>query len=504
MKKILIMMLLAIPFAMTAQPTIIPVESVNQSVVHQFPGYKGDEVIVRKFDLTTTLIHHRDIMEHNKHSYTLLRRNLIDPSAPTVTGFQHTMSAPGLPYDYSIYDICIYDDTIYACGELVWPYGDPIYDPVSGTHVPVNIPKGFLAKIGMTHVAGSQWEMKYKIFNEVERLNKLTVYHPNPELSGFRKMIVATAELPSTYSQTSCLMEIKEELNGDWFYSIIHSDLSSREVLSDVLAMGNRLFVSSYLKGDHNPEDIGHWFFYTHVAEFKGFTDLYVIPPMQETDLMGWNTSYMSTPHTGWGWHSGEGPMLMEPLDAWNFSLTFMSKNHTTGEHGIVTVPLTTSLGAGYPINKIVLGETELKDVSYLSTTNEITPLKYNYYAPHGEVFFPNMAVGGSVNSVYSNGTYHLNSVDAFSGTRLVIGGAQTNNNIVVVIEQQHNCEGGCESCLNNDFTESIRLESPDAVKMKCRWKDATSQEGFLKFSWTTATGTIVTIEKAIICSKEY
>ena len=503
MKRILIMMLLAIPFAMTAQP-IGPIELMAQGVVHQFPEYKGDEVIVRKFKSNIILIHHRDITEHNKHYYTLFRRNSSFPSISTVSGFQHAMFNIGVPTDYSIHDICIYDDTIYACGELFWPYGEPIYDPEYGTHVPVNIPKGFLAKIGMTHVAGSQWEMKYKIFNEVERLNKLTVYHPNPELSGFRKMIVATAELPSTYSQTSCLMEIKEKLNGEWFYSIIHSDLSSREVLSDVLAMGNRLFVSSYLKGDHNPEDMGHWFFYTHVAEFKGFTDLYVIPPMQETDLMGWNTSFMSTSHTGWGWHNGEGPMLMEPFDAWNFSLTFMSKNHTTGEHGIVTVPLTTSLGAGYPINKIVLGETELKDVSYLSTTNEITPLKYNYYAPHGEVFFPNMAVGGSVNSVYSNGTYHLNSVDAFSGTRLVIGGTQTNNNIVVVIEQQRNCEGGCESCLYSDFTESIRLESPDAVKMECNWKNVFPRQDYYELSWNTATGLIVPIEKTIICSRDY
>ena len=221
---------------------------------------------------------------------------------------------------------------------------------------------------------------------------------------------------------------------------------------------------------------------------------------------MGWNTSYMSTPHTGWGWHSGEGPMLMEPFDAWNFSLTFMSKNHTTGEHGIVTVPLTTSLGAGYPIKQFTSYDTKLKDVSYLSLTNEITPLVYNPMTSREQIFFPNMTVGGTTNCLYPfpERTYYLNSVDAFSGTRLLIGGSQTNNNTVVMIEQQHNCEYWCGSCLYNDFTESSQLESPNAVKMECRWKNATSQEGFLEFSWTTATGTIVPIEKTIICSRDY
>ena len=505
MKRILIMMLLAIPFAMTAQP-IGPIELMAQGVVHQFPEYKGDEVIVRKFKSNTILIHHRDITEHNKHYYTLFRRNTSFPSISTVSGFQHAMFNIGVPTDYSIHDICIYDDTIYACGELYWPYGEPIYDPVYGMIVPVNIPQGFLAKIGMKDSVGSQWEMKYKIFDKVERLNKLTVYHPNPELSGFRKMIVATAELPSTYSQTSCLMEIKEELDGDWFYSIIHSDLSSREVLSDVLAMGNRLFVSSYLKGDENPEDMGHWFFYTHVAQFKGFTDLYVIPPMHETDLIGWNTSFMSTTHTGWGWHSGEGPMLMEPFDAWNFSLTFMSKNYATGGHGIVTVPLTTSLGAGYPIKQLTSYDTKLKDVSYLSLTNEITPLVYNPITSREQIFFLNMTVGGTTNCLYPypERTYYLNSVDAFSGTRLVIGGSQTNNNTVVMIEQQHNCEDWCGSCLYNDFTESGQLESPWAVKMECNWKNVFPRQDYYELSWNTATGLIVPIEKAITCSRDY
>ncbi len=505
MKRILIMMLLAIPFAMTAQP-IVTIELLTQGVVHQFPEYKGDEVIVRKFKSNTILIHHRDITEHNKHYYTLFRRNSSFPSISTVSGFQHAMFNIGVPTDYSIHDICIYDDTIYACGELYWPYGEPIYDPVYGMIVPVNIPQGFLAKIGMKDSVGSQWEMKYKIFDEVERLNKLTVYHPNPELSGFRKMIVATAELPSTYSQTSCLMEIKEELDGDWFYSIIQSDLSSREVLSDVLAMGNRLFVSSYLKGDENPEDMGHWFFYTHVAQFKGFTEMCVIPNVPEPDPMGWDTRYMTSSHTGWGWHNGEGPMLMEPFDAWNFSLTFMSKNYATGGHGIVTVPLTTSLGAGYPIKQLTSYDTKLKDVSYLSLTNEITPLVYNPITSREQIFFLNMTVGGTTNCLYPfpERTYYLNSVDAFSGTRLVIGGSQTNNNTVVMIEQQHNCEDWCGSCLYNDFTESGQLESPNAVKMECNWTYVDPYIETYKLAWKAATGTVVPIEKTIICSRDY
>lgn len=460
---------------------------------------------MRQYGSNITLIHHRDKTEHNKHYYTLMHNEDLFTTAPSAVGFHHSMSIPGQPYDYSIYDICIYDDTIYVCGELLLPYGEPIYDPVIGTLVPVNIPKGFLAKIGMTYVAGSQWEMKYKIFDDVERLNKLTVYHPNPELSGFRKMIVATAELPSTYSQKSCLMEIKEELNGDWSYSIIQSDLCSREVLSDVMANGNSLYVSSYQQGDADPDDEGHWFFYIHKADFKGFTEMCVIPNVPEPDPMGWDTRYMTSSHTGWGWHSGEGPMLMKPINEWDFSLTFLSKNYTTGEYGIISVSIPWMLGLASSFVKLnATSDTEFKDISYLSSTDEMTPLIYNNTTPNGEVNYPKRTIGGLPEYMYSNGTYHLNSVDAFSGARLVIGGTQTNNNTVVVIDQQHNCENGCATCLDNDFNESIMLKKPYETKKSCNWDYVISDFHSKPFMWETATGMVGLVTKTIICKTNH
>ena len=483
MKKILIMMLLAIPFAMTAQP-IVPYYPPRQSKIYKFTGYKGDEVIVRSDKNYTTMIHHRDLTYDSRHYYTSFTRLPFFP--PQGYSFRHDLYIDDERVNYYIHDMCIYDDTCYVCGEAVVDHGAPYYYSYD-IIIPRFYSNGFLAKFAINQDANQECTLQYKIFNELERLNKITVYHPDPERSGFRKMIVATAEqLNLTHPDPSCLIEIKEENDGAWKYSIIKSDLDTKEVYSDVLAKGDNLFVSSYIKSDDSdPNDLAHWFYYIHMSTNLGFSKQYIELSMIE-DVIGWDAQCMSESGTGWGWHKGDESFHLNIISYPEYSISYLSTNQNTGSLGLVMVPMNGTASANYPLKLTMVPEPVIKEITYQPSTNEIVPLGCDLFTPLGKAYFSRMGIAGYHETMRSTEDYNLSSVDTLEGKRITVGGYLTNDKTIIVVDQQHNYPDYLVSCLTPDFMGSEILKIPCPEKMNCRWKYIHISYNNINLEWST------------------
>ena len=315
-----------VPFLASGQNILIATSSKSKVL----QDIHGDEVMVREMGGSRPVVHVRDANQLNRH-YFLMNKAGTDQ----VVGFHFDLQIPDVDcVKLSIYDMQVYGDSCYVCGEALIDQGaqdGSVLEPRLYSY-------GFVGRMGMADTVGGAWRVDYMFVYEVERLLQMDVFHPDEGYSGFKLLIVATGEMDDA-TKPSCLVEIKERADQGWEYSVMQTKKTG-EVFTDVLARGNDLFVSSHVDCGEDPDDVEHWFHYVHHTWGKGFRDEYLLTGVFWEDAVKVDNRNLSPTPGGWGWHRSATTMRMCLLDDGKFCLSYAVENRATGEKGVIFYPL--------------------------------------------------------------------------------------------------------------------------------------------------------------------
>lgn len=472
-----------VPFLASGQEIVFAPSSKSKVL----QDIHGDEVMVREMFGSRPVVHVRDANQLNRH-YFLMNKSGTDQ----VVGFHFDLQIPDLDcVKLSIYDMQVYGDSCYVCGEALIDQG--VQD--GSVLEPRQYSYGFVGRMGMADTVGGAWRVDYMFVYEVERLLQMDVFHPDEGYSGFKLLIVATGEMDDA-TKPSCLVEIKERADQGWEYSVMQTKKTG-EVFTDVLARGNDLFVSSHVDCGEDPDDVEHWFHYVHHTWGKGFRDEYLLSGVLWEDAVKVDNRNLSPTPGGWGWHRSATTMRMCLLDDGKFCLSYAVENRATGEKGVIFYPLRDSY-MWYPAVLFYdCCQSDVSDIVYSSLSDMMSVLI------HGNIY----GLGVVLSNRWSSPTlgvavqlsgFQMESLNSCGGRSFYLGGYQTGDQKVKVMTQQV-----MALWPNYNFCFSLRqssgatmLTNPKVEKQNFEWFEKSHRET----TWYSLAGTVGEVDYTVPC----
>ena len=467
---------------------------VPSSKTKLFSDIRGEEVIVREWSTGEPLVHVRDADYPNRHWF-LLGKN----GTEQMVGFSFDSVQEGNSIiTLYVNDMQVYGDSCYFCGEVIVDYGAPVVLPDGTVLSPRFLSHGFIGRMGMSDTPGDSWRVDYTVLKCVDRLQQLAVYHPDEGQSGFKLLLVATAE-SSDLAKPSCLVEMKENLDLTWEYSILQTNKDG-EVFTDVLARGDDLFVSSHVDCGDDATNVEHWFHYVHWSFQGGFGDRYASVNFMK-GTVGHDCRYLTAGGYGWGWHRSDTPMRMCMMDGDTFCLSYTVQNYTTGERGVVFYPMVDVHLLSPPRLYGECCESDVVEIAYAPVSYVMAVLLRGSYSSEGYLLvgdWCSMPMGGAMDRKEG---FKIESMCRCGGRSFFLGGHRVSDRMAGGLTQQARVMWPYSgSCFTERRVTSVSvLNRPKFDKQDFEWSKEQNCR-YPEIEWKSVTGSVAVWPHTVPC----
>lgn len=462
---------------------------------HDYPALKGDQVITRVYNGNQTLTHYRHKENEYIHSFIIHKDGLNAYTKRMQFNLDEGVE-PDEPFrKLTVNDMRIEGDSCYFCGKVTF-IGPVMYDAYNNPVWPES-DRGVVGFFSILDFISGNVTLQYKFYNTTSEFIRLTTWSYKYGQSR-RLMVAAIGKLNS--QPNPCVLELKNT-NNSWTESLGYIN-STGEVFSDILYNSDRLIIASYQKcngdeGNYQYEP-NHWKFTLHTASNYGFCWGYGFETAAEYDTYGLATSYGTT-----GWHNSDVQLRLCKLKNGRTCMAYgamQSSGHpcallfSLSDPFAVDTIMALYSDAGYSIVQDMVG--------LLGGGNTIAVLTSCLGVEEGRLHFPTISTTITTFPQVNIYGYMKRSVDKWDSYSAVMGGYETNENVIWEFKQNKtNLYPATPiiSCFISGYSFCEAIGSLSAEKSNYEW--STLFDNHL-FSWDGKDCIVTSEDYEKVCTK--